>query len=161
MKNETSNLIVTLDTLAMPHLLWGRSIEEYVAELGNFPDMPTDTEIESFFVTGFYYTSEREPHVTVDRSLQYSKLAFDVLSPKGYKMINAFDVTAAFAYDTDGQVSTLYGTMSLPNCDNNKNCAHYFQNVTQTYSRLMACILLARQSEPSSQSSSIICAMMC
>jgi len=45
--------------------------------------------------------------VTVDRSLQYSKLAFDVLSPKGYKMINAFDVTAAFAYDTDGQVSCM------------------------------------------------------
>ena len=60
-----------------------------------------------FVVTGFYYTSEREPHVTVDRSLQYSKLAFDVLSPKGYKMINAFDVTAAFAYDTDGQVSCM------------------------------------------------------
>jgi hypothetical protein len=30
MKNETSNLIVTLDALAMPHLLWGRLIDEYV-----------------------------------------------------------------------------------------------------------------------------------
>jgi hypothetical protein len=129
MKNETSNLIVTLDTLAMPHLLWGRSIEEYVAELSNFPDMPTDTEIESYFVTGFYYTSEREPHVTVDRSLQYSKLAFDVLSPKGYKMINAFDVTAAFAYDTDGQVSCMV-LCRYPIVITQKN-AHY-QNVTQT-----------------------------
>lgn len=107
MMNETSNLIVTLDTLAMPHLLWGKSINEHVEALHNFPDVPTDIEIESYFVSGFYYTSEREPHVTVDRSLQYSKLAYDILTPKGYKMINAFDVTAAFAYDTDGQVCFL------------------------------------------------------
>lgn len=104
MMNETSNLIVTLDTLAMPHLLWGKSVDEHLLALRNFPDVPTDIEIESYFVSGFYYTSEREPHVTVDRSLQYSKLAYDILTPKGYKMINAFDVTAAFAYDTDGQV---------------------------------------------------------
>ena len=107
MMNETSNLVVTLDTLAMPHLLWGQSVDEYVATLRDFPNVPTDTEIESYIVTGFYYTSEREPHVTVDRSLQYSKLAFDILNPKGYKMINAFDVTSAFAYDTDGQVCCL------------------------------------------------------
>jgi hypothetical protein len=104
MMNETSNLIVTLDTLAMPHLLWGKSVDEHLLALRNFPDVPTDIEIESYFVSGFYYTSEREPHVTVDRSLQYSKLAYDILTPKGYKMINAFDATAAFAYDTDGQV---------------------------------------------------------
>lgn len=85
MKNESSNLIVTLDTLAMPHLLWGKSIDEHVEALRNFPDVLADTEIESYFVTGFYYTSEREPHVTVDRSLQFSKLAYNVLTPKGYK----------------------------------------------------------------------------
>ena len=47
---------------------------------------------------------EREPHIQVDRSLLFSKIAYDTLTPKGYKMINALDVTAAFAFDTDGQV---------------------------------------------------------
>ena len=47
---------------------------------------------------------EREPHIQVDRSLLFSKIAYDTLTPKGCKMINALDVTAAFAYDTDGQV---------------------------------------------------------
>ena len=63
---------------------------------------------ELYWITGFYYTSERELHVVVDRSLQFSRLAWDVLTPKGYRMINALDVTAAFAFDTEGQADGLH-----------------------------------------------------
>jgi hypothetical protein len=96
---------VILSTLKMPHLLWHLGIQAYLETLDReYPSVLDDTSAEHYWVTGFFYTSEREPHVQVDRSLQYSKMAHDVLSLRGYKMINAFDVTSAFAYDTDGQV---------------------------------------------------------
>ena len=101
-------LSVVLDTLKWPHLLWRNSIGEYKQHLAdNFPNV-TGNNIEHYFLTGFYLTSEREPHVTVDRSLQFSQMASDILIPKGYKMINGFDLTAAFAFDTDGQADGLH-----------------------------------------------------
>ncbi len=104
MTTNSSNIVV-LDTLKMPHLLWHKSVNEHRNDLMNdFPNVTADGEQEYYFLSGFTFTSEREPHVQIDRSLQFSKLAYDILVPKGYKMINAFDVTAAFAFDTDGQV---------------------------------------------------------
>ena len=114
---ESSNKTVVLDTLKMPHILWGRSVDSFRKELETFPVIysvkkeerrGSKADSEHYFVSGFYYTSEREPHVTLDRSLQYSKLAYDILTKKGYKMINALDVTSAFAYDTDTQADGLH-----------------------------------------------------
>ena len=104
MTTETKNIVV-LDTLKMPHLLWNKGINEHRNDLMNdFPNVTADSEQESYFLSGFTFTSEREPHVRIDRSLQFSKMAYDILTSKGYKLINAFDVTAAFAFDTYGQV---------------------------------------------------------
>lgn len=100
-----SNNVVIIDTLKMPHIVWHDGIEEHRKNLETFANV---SAVEYYFLTGFYYTSEREPHVQVDRSLQFSKMAYDILTPKGYRMINAFDVTAAFAYDTDGQADGLH-----------------------------------------------------
>jgi len=101
-------LSVVLDTLKWPHLLWHNSIGEYKQHLAdNFPNV-TGSNTEYYFVTGFYVTSEREPHVTLDRSLQFSQIASDILIPKGYKLINGFDLSAAFAFDTDGQADGLH-----------------------------------------------------
>lgn len=100
--------VVVLDTLKMPHSLWRNSKDEHRTHLeNNFPNV-TESEEDHYWITGFYYTSEREPHVLIDRSLQFSKMAWDILTPKGYKMINGFDVTAAFAFDTDGQADGLH-----------------------------------------------------
>lgn len=109
--NSNGTLSVVVNTLKMPHLVWHLSIEEYLEELHDitkFPDVTNNSDYEHYWITGFYYTSEREPHAQVDRSLQYSKMAWETLTRKGYKMINAFDVTAAFAYDTDGQADGLH-----------------------------------------------------
>lgn len=100
---------VIFDTLKMPHLLWHNSIDVQRKQFEEFPNV-TDSNIEHFWLSGFYFTSEREPHVNVDRSLLYSKMAMDILTPKGYKMINGFDVSAAFAYDTDAQADGLHIT---------------------------------------------------
>eukprot|EP00956_Cyclotella_meneghiniana_P024094 scaffold48051_cov43-Cyclotella_meneghiniana.AAC.7 len=97
---------VILDSLQMPHLIWGKNQEEYLSHLSSLPNVTED--VEHYFVTGFYYTSEREPHVQIDRSLAYSQMAWEILLPKGYKMLNAFDVTAAFSFDTAGQFDGLH-----------------------------------------------------
>ena len=95
---------VVLDTLQFPHRVWHLSKEDFQKDLEvTYPNISTNKQLDHYWVTGFYYTSEREPHVQVDRSLQLSKIAWETLTPRGYKMINGFDVTAAFAYDTDGQ----------------------------------------------------------
>jgi len=102
---------VYLDTLAMPHVLWHNSLAAYRQVLEN--GMPNVTEAtgskdEYYWISGFYCTSEREPHTRLDRSLQFSKMAYDILTPKGYKMLNAFDVTAAFTFDSDSQGDGLH-----------------------------------------------------
>jgi len=104
MTTDTNNTVV-FDTLKIPHLVWRKGINEHrISLMNDFPNVTADSEQEYYFMTGFTVTFEREPHVQIDRMLQFSKMAYDVLAPKGYKMINAFDVSAAFAFDTDGQV---------------------------------------------------------
>ena len=100
----SSSREVVLDTLKMPHVIWHQSLMDFEAELDKYQDIDNETS-EYYFISGFYYSSEREPFITADRSLQFSDLAQKKLSPKGYKMINAFDATAAFTYDSDSQVS--------------------------------------------------------
>ena len=111
MTNSTVNgtHTVVLDTLKMPHVLWHLTVDEHRQNLENMANVTSD--VEYYWLSGFYVTSEREPHVHVDRSLQFSKVTMDVLTPKGYKMINGFDVTAAFGFDTDGKADGLHITV--------------------------------------------------
>ena len=41
-----------------------------------------------------------EAHLLVDRSEQFTRIASDILSRKGWTMINAYDLSAAFTFDT-------------------------------------------------------------
>jgi hypothetical protein len=106
-EDTSKSRFIILDTLAMPHVVWHQTIEEFGKELDTYQDVDNETS-EYYFITGFYYSSEREPHVTADRSLKFSNLAWEKLTPKGYKMINAFDVTAAFTFDSDAQNDGLH-----------------------------------------------------
>ncbi len=107
-KTSTTRKVI-LDTLKMPHVVWHDSVKEFGTKLDKMKQV-NDEALEYYFVTGFYFSSEREPHVVADRSLQFSNLAREKLTPKGYKMINAFDVTAAFTYDSDAQNDGLHIT---------------------------------------------------
>ncbi|KAL3792151.1 hypothetical protein ACHAW5_010409 [Stephanodiscus triporus] len=100
-----TNNIVVFDTLKMSHLLWNKGINEHrISLMNDFPNVTADSEQEYYFMTGFTLTSERAHTSKSTECFSSSKVAYDVLAPKGYKMINAFDVSAAFAFDTDGQV---------------------------------------------------------
>ena len=80
--NADEGRTVTLSTLSMPHLLWHNSLEVQREKFeSDFPEV-SESKDEHYFMTGFYYSSEREPHVQVDRSLQFSKMAYDILTKK-------------------------------------------------------------------------------
>ena len=65
---------------------------------------PNVAENEEFlWVSGFFLSSEREILCTSSRMRQYSIWGDQYLTPKGYKMINAYDMTAAMTYDTAAQ----------------------------------------------------------
>lgn len=103
----TNGLKVTLSTFSLPHLLWRQSRPEWEQFIDDLPVVNASTD-EYYGLTGYYYTSEREPHVHVGRSLQLSRLLMSKLPAKGYRMIEAFDLTAAFTYDTATQMDGLH-----------------------------------------------------
>mmetsp|Transcript_17714 Transcript_17714/g.41353 ORF Transcript_17714/g.41353 Transcript_17714/m.41353 type:complete len:868 (+) Transcript_17714:185-2788(+) len=108
-KEGGNTLTAILDTLKFPHLLWHNSVarqRSLFEDDAQFPPVPPT--VEHYWVSGFYITSEREPHTHVDRSLQFTRLAEEILGERGYRPINVLGPTAAFAYDTDGQADGLH-----------------------------------------------------
>jgi hypothetical protein len=105
--NSSETLSVILDTLWITHKLWHDTATIFKTFLNELKPINASYQ-EHFFISSFFYSSEREPHVLVDRSLQFSRMAYEVLEPKGYKMINAFYPTAAFTYDSAGQLDGLH-----------------------------------------------------
>ena len=99
-------LEVELSTLKFPHILWRKNLSGWERDLDEFKAVQPHEE--KYFLSGFYYSSEREPHVTVELSNQLTKLAYERLTPRGWKMINAFDTTAAFTYDSATQNDGLH-----------------------------------------------------
>jgi hypothetical protein len=79
-ESPTSDVILT--TLSMPHVLWHRRLAKAARMFNRLPNS-TDTE-RRYHLSGFYYSSEREPHVLAERSLQFSEIAEKILVAKGY-----------------------------------------------------------------------------
>ncbi|KAK1732606.1 hypothetical protein QTG54_016667 [Skeletonema marinoi] len=75
---------IVLDTLKMPHVVWHDAVKVFGNKLDAYGEINNETS-EYYFVTGFYFSSEREPHVVVDRSLQFSNLAWKKLTPRATK----------------------------------------------------------------------------
>jgi hypothetical protein len=98
---------VVVDTLKWPHLLWHNTEDQWVDMLKSYPAVNATRE-EHYWVSSFFVASEREPYVQVARAERLAKYAQEILTPKGYKMINAFDSSAAFAFDTAGQGDGLH-----------------------------------------------------
>jgi len=63
---------------------------------------------EYFWVSSFYISSERDTYTVVDRMNQINHLAYDTLTPKGYKMLNVYDMSATFSYDTATQFDGMH-----------------------------------------------------
>mmetsp|Transcript_12628 Transcript_12628/g.30585 ORF Transcript_12628/g.30585 Transcript_12628/m.30585 type:complete len:963 (+) Transcript_12628:201-3089(+) len=100
---------VVLDTLTMAALSMNPE-QNYLGlnkKMEKMPKVNLSSE-EHYWVTGFFLSSEREPHIQARRMEQLNRLAEIGLEQKGYKMINSFDMSAAFAYDTATQFDGLH-----------------------------------------------------
>jgi hypothetical protein len=90
---------VTISTFGILHYCYEpERLKEF------FEDAPNVTGNEEFFwVSGYFLSSEREILCLSSRLREFSVLGENYLTPKGYKMINAYDMTAAMTYDTAAQ----------------------------------------------------------
>jgi hypothetical protein len=84
-----------VNTLEWPHRLWHEATDSFAGDLDQkFPSV-LDTNDIIFWASPFFVSSEREPHVHLERAIQFMDVAERVLTPKGYQMLNGFDITAA------------------------------------------------------------------
>lgn len=68
----------------------------------------TAPDQELFVVSGFYLSSERETHTHVERMLQLSNILDDVAELTGSRFLNAFNLSAAFTFDTATQFDGMH-----------------------------------------------------
>ena len=87
---------VTVSTLKLLH----HCAEQEEVLIQKFKKLPNVTANEEFFwINGYFLSSEREFACTAARMKKFNLLGEQILEPKGYKMINAYDMSAAFTYD--------------------------------------------------------------
>jgi hypothetical protein len=96
---------VTYDTMSLLHF-FGEPIEVLEERMRALPQVGANQE--HYWVSGFYLSSEREVRSHVDRMTLANEMIQNVLTPKGYKTINAFELSAAFTYDTGAQSDGMH-----------------------------------------------------
>jgi hypothetical protein len=97
---DPESLVVTVTTLSLLHHTM-ESDSTVRGFLGRLPDATKRRQL--FYMSGYFTSSEREPYTHMERMKSLSQLADEVLIPKGYTPLNAFDPSAAWTYDADGQ----------------------------------------------------------
>jgi hypothetical protein len=102
--SDSEAIEVTIDTLSLLHMNGDVSILE-----NRLKQMPVVRKNEEYYwVTGFFLTSERETNVHMHRMDLYNHLVPPIMDPKGYKMINTFDISAGFAYESATQFDGMH-----------------------------------------------------
>jgi len=94
-----------LSTKKLLHLLFYLD-EELEEEIAKFPNVTEDQEF--FVVGGFFLSSERDTYAEVERVRWASDRIKTELGPKGYKYLDAYDLSAAFTYDTATQMDGMH-----------------------------------------------------
>lgn len=74
-----------------------------------FQNYPNSTDFNTwYFTSGLFLSSERDIWTQVERMEELQRLAAKVMVPKGHKMLNAFDMSAAFTYETATQFDGMH-----------------------------------------------------
>ena len=104
--NTTRPVKLVISTFKIPHVLWHKNMSQWREVLEATPAVAEDEE--AYFLTGYYYSSEREPWVTVDLAESLAEMMQEILIPKGWRMLNGFDISAAFTYEVATQEDGLH-----------------------------------------------------
>ena len=95
---------VVFDTLGLLHKNGpDGSFERELAKIAVAPDRE-----EHYWISPFFLSSEREVHTHVKRMERYNFVLPTILQEKRYRTINAFDLTAAFTFDSATQNDGLH-----------------------------------------------------
>lgn len=97
---------IVLSTFSFPHLLWKEDEDGWRRYFQRLRVLRQNQEF--YWLSGFYYSSEREPFVHVERSQQLTEFAQRELRGRGYRMLQAMDLTAAFTFDSATQMDGLH-----------------------------------------------------
>jgi len=90
---------IVFDTLGLLHQNGpDGSFEQALATSAVAPDNE-----EHYWISALFLSSEREVHTHVKRMERYNNVLPKIIEQKNYKMINVFDLTAAFTYDAATQ----------------------------------------------------------
>jgi len=99
---------VSMSTLGLTHYCH-RNTQVLRDALEKYDNVTTSSSNEEFYwVSGGFLSSERALLCTVNQISHFNNVAQQILRPKGYKMINIFDLSAAFTYDTATQNDGLH-----------------------------------------------------
>jgi len=105
-ENKTNSQTVVIDTLKSPHLLWHMTMEKIQNEVEKKP--PAENKGFYFVVTPMFISSERENHDLSIRAEQFSRIMHEILTPKGYKILDYFHPSAAFTYEMATQIDGMH-----------------------------------------------------
>lgn len=96
---------VTISTFALLHSCYKPdSVRNFFEK-----DARNITEYEEYYwVSGYLLSSERALLCTASRMREFGVWGDRLLTPKGYKMINAYDMSAAMTFDTAGQKDGMH-----------------------------------------------------
>jgi hypothetical protein len=106
-----STVVVEMSTHSFPHLLWHNSMEEIAEKLNALPE--STVKEPRYWISSVYISSEREDFVHNGRAVMFNKIAEPIFAKKGYTQLNIYDMGAAFAFDSTGQLDGLH-LLGLP-----------------------------------------------
>lgn len=91
---------VTVATLSLLHKTMGSdtTTRDWLRRLKDATDRQP-----VYIYNGYYTSSEREPYTHAERTYELSRIFEEELIPKGYVPLNVHGLSAAWAFDADGQ----------------------------------------------------------
>jgi len=97
---------VTLSSFRLLHHMV--DMQSWEDKLRQQRNVTVSSKEEFFWFNGYFLSSERELWTLGSRMKEFNLVAEQILQPKGYKMLNAFDMSAAFTYDTATQSDGMH-----------------------------------------------------
>jgi len=104
--NQTDGTKITLSSFSLLHKMDDRQKWEDMLKLQR--NITQSSKEEFYWFNGSFLSSERDLWAFVSIMPDFNLMAEKILQPKGYKMLNAFDMSAAFTYDIATQSDGMH-----------------------------------------------------